>query len=169
MADLSFAQALNEAKQVLVQQASRIKSDSDKMKVQQEMLMAQSQTISEQEKRIKEQAVELERRAGEVDTLTHRLNQAMTAKEQADAVINRQGEKITSLQNVAADLERKISEQGETIHMLDRERESLLERLPTKEDAEALAAMSALLTKKITGPTPATAKSGPQMRLADAA
>jgi predicted RNase H-like nuclease (RuvC/YqgF family) len=168
MADLSFAQALNEAKQVLVQQASRIKSDSEKMKVQQEMLMAQSQTIGEQEKRIKEQAVELERRATEIDTLTHRLNQALNAKEQADGVINRQGEKITSLQNVAVDLERKINEQAEAIHMLDRERDSLLEKLPSKEDTEALAAMSALLTKKTSGPGTAV-KQGPQMRLADAA
>ena len=50
MADLSFAQALNEAKQVIVQQATRIKSDSDKIKVQQDMLMTQGQNIGEQEK-----------------------------------------------------------------------------------------------------------------------
>jgi predicted RNase H-like nuclease (RuvC/YqgF family) len=170
MADFSFAQALNEAKQVIVQQASRIKADSEKIKIQQDMLMAQGQTLGEQEKRIREQAADLESRAAEIDTLTQRLTQALTAKEQADAVINRQGEKITSLQNTAADLERKISEQAEAIHIFERDRESLMEQLPTREDAEALAAMSALLMKKPAPlPMPGSSKPGPQMRIADAA
>ncbi len=167
MPELSFAQALNEAKQIIVQQASRIKSDSDKIKIQQDMLMSQGQTIGEQERRIKELSGEFERKSAEIEALNQKLAQTLTAKEQAEAVINRQGEKITSLQSVASDLERKVGEQSETIHTLDRERESLLERLPTKEDAEALAAMSALLMKKVTSSS--TPAKGPQMRMADAA
>ncbi len=166
--ELSFAQALNEAKQVIVQQATRIKADADKIKVQQEMLMSQGSTIGEQERRIRELSGDLEKRVSEIDGLSNRLTEALTAKEQAEAVINRQGERITSLQSQAGELERKVAENSEKIHDLYRERESLLEKLPTKEDAEALAAMSALLMKKVV-PTNPMPKNGPQMRLADAA
>ena len=165
--ELSFAQALNEAKQVIVQQATRIKSDSDKMKVQQDMLMSQSQTIGDQERRITEQGSEIERMAVEIEGLTQRLSEALKAREQAEAIINRQGERITHMQNTASDLERKIAEQSEHVHELERERESLSERLPTKDDVEALAAMSSLLTKKVVSPSQST--SHPPMRLAEAA
>jgi len=167
MMELSFAQALNEAKQVIVQQATRIKADSDKMKIQQEMLMSQSQTIGDQERRITDQSAQIERQAIDIDALTLKLAEAVKAREQAEAIINRQGERITHMQNTAADLERKIGEQSERIHELDRERESLSEKLPTRDDIEALAAMSSLLTKKAVSPSQST--SHPQMRLAEAA
>jgi SMC interacting uncharacterized protein involved in chromosome segregation len=164
--EFTFAQALTEAKQIIVQQASRIKSDADKLKVQSEMLMAQGATVSEQERTIKDQSVEIERLTADMDALNVKLSEAITAKEQADNIINRQGEKITSLQSASAELEKKVSEQSEQIHSLERERESLVERLPTQEDADALAAMSALLMKKVAHATPAKPQ---QMRLADAA
>ena len=69
-------------------------------------------TISEQQKRIGELTSEKDRRGAEIAGLNLRLTEAVTAKEQADAVINRQGEKITTLQNIAADLERKICGQS---------------------------------------------------------
>jgi predicted RNase H-like nuclease (RuvC/YqgF family) len=166
MQELTFAQALNEAKQVIVQQALRIKADVEKIKVQQEMFMSQGATISEHEKRIREQADDIQRMAGEIETLHHKLAEALTAKDQAENIINRQGEKITSLQSVAAELEQRVSEQSEKIHTLDREREGLMEKLPTQEDSEALLAMSALLMKKV---TLTQQKQLPPMRLAEAA
>lgn len=164
--ELTFAQALNEAKQVIVQQAARIRADADKIKVQQEMLMSQGSTLSEHERRIREQAADIERLNAEVDTLTHKLGEALTGKEQAEAIINRQGERITNLQAMSVDMEKRLGEQSERIHDLEREREGLVERLPTQEDADALASMSALLTKKVTSAAP---RQGVQMRLADAA
>jgi predicted RNase H-like nuclease (RuvC/YqgF family) len=166
--ELSFAQALNEAKQIIVQQAQRIKSDAEKMKVQQDMLMSQGATISEQEKQLAQHVAEIDRMAGEISSLTAKLSEAVIAKDQADNIINRQGEKITSLQGMTNDLQRKVSEQSEKIHSLWREREGLMEKLPTKEDAEALSAMSALLMKKVTKGE-SQSRQMPQMRLAEAA
>jgi predicted RNase H-like nuclease (RuvC/YqgF family) len=166
--EFSFAQALNDAKQVIIQQASRIKADSEKNHVHQEMLTTQATTIGDQERRISVQSAEIERQAAQIEELTARLSDAVTAKDQAEAVINRQGERIQSLQASLADLEKRVGEQSEQIHDLQRETESLLEKLPTKDDIEALASMSALLTKK--GSTAGSiSKAGPQMRLADAA
>jgi predicted RNase H-like nuclease (RuvC/YqgF family) len=130
------------------------------------MLTNQGATISEQEGRIRQQAAELQNLASEIDSLSNKLQEAITAKNEAENIINRQGEKINGLLSRGVELERRVSEQSEKVHMLERERESLVEKLPTQEDAEALAAMSALLMRKVTG---SPAKAGPQMRLADAA
>lgn len=165
--EMSFAQALNEAKQVIVQQAARIKADAEKLKVQQDMLMNQGATIGEQERRLREQAADIERLDGELKALSARYADAVTAREQAETVINRQGERITSLEHHAQESERRIADQMEQLADLRREREELLDKLPTKEDAEALAAMSSLLTKKVVAAAPA--KAAPTMRLAAAA
>ncbi|HZL37948.1 MAG TPA: hypothetical protein VFC78_21710 [Tepidisphaeraceae bacterium] len=168
--EMSFAQALTEAKQVIVQQASRIKGDAEKLRVQQEMLMNQGNTIAGQEQRIKEQAADIERLAGEITDLTGRLAEAVTAREQAETVINRQGERITTLEHQAQESERLVAGQIEQIADLRRERESLIERLPTQKDADALAAMSSLLMKKVAGAgANANARPAPTMRLAEAA
>ena len=166
--ELSFAQAINDARQVIVQQAARIKSDSDKIRVHQDMLTAQGATIGEQERQIKERSAELDRLLVQIDDLTHRLTEATTAKDQAEAIINRQGERVQSLQASVAELEKTVSMQSERIHGLEREKESLMEKLPTREDTEALAGLSALLSKKVSA-TVAPLRQGPQMRLADAA
>lgn len=172
--ELTFAQALTEAKQVIVQQATRIKADAEKIRVQHDMLVTQGQNISDQEKCIKEQAAEIDRLNAEIASLNQRLTETIEAKDQAEAIINRQGEKITTVQSQNADLERTVAEQSEQIHSLSRERETLIEKLPTKEDADALAAMSALLMKKATAASSSqssqsTRTTAPTMRLAEAA
>jgi predicted RNase H-like nuclease (RuvC/YqgF family) len=164
--ELTFAQALNEAKQVIVQQAGRIKADNDKIRVQQDMLMSQGTTLGEQERRLQEQADELQKLTASNGELSQQLHEAITAREQAETIINRQGERVQGLQANIVEFEKKVGEQSERIAELERTRDSLLEKLPTQDDAEALAAMSALLSRKISSTTPAAR---PQMRLAEAA
>ena len=48
---MTFAQALNEAKQYIVQQSNRIKSDAEKIKNQQQTIVDQCATISEAERK----------------------------------------------------------------------------------------------------------------------
>ncbi|HWE01533.1 MAG TPA: hypothetical protein VG326_03920 [Tepidisphaeraceae bacterium] len=166
--EMSFAQALNDAKQIIVQQASRIKADAEKSRVHQEMLTSQATTIGEQEKRIANQSAEIERQAVQIGELTSRLGDSITANGQSEAVVNRQGERIQSLQATVAEMEARLGEQSEQIHDLQRQNELILEKLPTQEDIEALASLSALLTKKIS-PAGSISRVEPQLRLADAA
>jgi lipid II:glycine glycyltransferase (peptidoglycan interpeptide bridge formation enzyme) len=117
---------------------------------------------------VRELSHDLERQAEELRELNQKLQETSLAREQAEAVINRQGERITALQANLAEVERRVADQSEQIADLSRERESLVERLPTKEDADALAAMSALLMKKVSG-REANKANGPTMRIAEAA
>lgn len=164
--EMTFAQALNEARQVIVQQAGRIKSDADKMRVQQDMLMTQGKLINDHERRLREQAEELQKLNVGNQELSQQLRETITAREQAEAIINRQGERVQTLQATVVDMEKKGGEQTDRIRELEEVRQSLLEKLPTQDDAEALAAMAAMLSKK---PVAAANASRPTMRLAEAA
>ena len=64
--DMSFAQALNEAKGLIVQQATLIKGDAEKIKALQQTVVDQSATNSEQDRRLREQSDTLVRRTQEV-------------------------------------------------------------------------------------------------------
>jgi len=86
--EMSFAQALNEAKGVIIQLSNRVKADAEKIRAQQA--------------RLSEQEAALNRAADAVATMRDRLAASDTAREQAEAIINRQGEKISALQNAAA-------------------------------------------------------------------
>ena len=152
---MSFAQALNEAKQIIVQQQYRIKADAERIKGQQQTIVDQSTALSEGERRMREQAAEIQRLTDAIQESTHRLADMTTAKEHADAVVDRQGERLTSLQASAAEMERRIAEQSEQIAGLTGERDALLAQLPTREDEEALASMSDLLSRRpVRRPTP---------------
>src|SRR4051812_35106989 len=131
--EMSFAQALNEAKGVIIQLSNRVKADADKIRAQQA--------------RLSEQEAALNRAADEVATMRDRLSASDTAREQAEAIINRQGEKISALQNAAAELTARIEEQQAQIAQVAAERDALQGQLPSNEDAAALAAMSHLLSK----------------------
>ena len=149
--EMSFAQALNEAKGVIIQLSNRVKADADKIRAQQA--------------RLSEQEAALNRAADEVATMRDRLNAADTAREQAEAIINRQGEKITALQNAAADFAARLEEQQAQIAQIAAERDGLVAQLPSNEDAAALAAMSHLLSKAAPVLEKARKAAGANMRI----
>jgi chromosome segregation ATPase len=151
--DMSFAQALTEAKGLIVQQATRIKGDAEKISVLQQTVVDQCSTVSEQERRLKEQSDTLVRRTQEVAALEERLAETTIAREQAEAIIDRQGQRLTSLQAANVEIEQTVSELQARMAEATRVRDELLSQLPSREDAEALAEMSMLLTtKKVTVP-----------------
>ena len=154
--DMSFAQALTEARQIIVQQSNRIKGDLDRIKAMQETIAAQTGTIAEHERTIQEKTADVGGLNGQVQDLTGQLDATRTAKEQAEAVCDRQGQRLGQLQESVATLERQAAEQAERINQLQGELDHTRGHLPTSEDHEALAALSSLLAAK-KGGTPAPA------------
>jgi hypothetical protein len=146
--EMSFAQALNDAKQVIVQQSKRIKADAEKIRQQQQTIVDQCAMIAKHEKTMKEQVAENERQAEQIQSLEANLTEATIAREQAEAIIDRQGQRLTILQEQVAGSERKSAEQAGQIDRLTFERDNYLNQLPSREDEEALAAMAQLLTTK---------------------
>src|SRR5262249_52974136 len=135
--EMSFAQALTEAKQIIVQQSHRIKSDLDKIKGLQDSITTANTNLSLAERRNSEQAAELARHGEQLDSLAKRLHEANTAREQAEAIIDRQGQRLTQSQEMVKRLERQVAEQSEQIGQLTREIDSLRHQLPTQEDSDA--------------------------------
>src|SRR5438270_12237498 len=152
MEPISFAQALNEAKQVIVQQSNRIKADADKIRQQQQTIVDQCSIITDHEMKNKEQAAELATKSELIEQLEAKVAQLTVAREQAEAVIDRQGQRLGALQDQVHSLEEKVTGQSDLIDKLTVERDGFRQQAPSKEDEEALAAMAALLsTKKRTG------------------
>src|SRR4051812_25043558 len=112
---LSYAKALSEARQVIVQQQMRIKADAEKIKQQQQTIVDQSAGLVAGERRTAEQAGEILQLAEELKTALTRLAETTAAREQADAVVDRQGQRITSLQEAVIELEARSSEQATQI------------------------------------------------------
>ena len=164
--EMSYAQALNEARQVIIQQSSRIKGDIEKIKGQQQTIVDQAAKISEFEARISEQSSEIQRQAGELRDLEQRYAEASAGRQQAEGVINRQGERINHLEVEVADFTAKLDEANSQIAELTRDRDDLRGQLPTNEDIEALNGMMALLSQKHGGDSSASAR---PMRIAEAA
>jgi chromosome segregation ATPase len=159
--DMTYAKALNEAKQVIIQQQYRIKADAEKIKIQQQTILDQSNSLSEGERHVQGSAAEIHRLSEELKTTNSRLNETTTSLGQAEAVVNRQGEKINSLQTTIAELEQRLGEHNREISDLKSERDELSSKLPSSEDIEALNSMAELLSRR-----PAAKSSGtPQMRL----
>lgn len=148
--DMSFAQALTEAKQVIVQQSNRIKTDAEKIKQQQQTIVDQCSLITEHDVKIRNQAGEIARHAEQIEALEAKLAEATIAREQAEAIIDRQGQRLTQQAEQLRDFETLVAEQGEAIEKLTNERDAYRDEIPSKEDEEALAAMAALLTTKKT-------------------
>jgi predicted nucleic acid-binding Zn-ribbon protein len=166
--DMSFAQALNEAKQIIVQQSNRIKADADKIRQQEKTIVDQCSLITGHEVKLKQHAGETARQAELIETLESKLAQATVAREQAEAIIDRQGQRLTTLQEQIATLEQKIAGQTEAIEQLTAERDSYRLQVPSKEDEDALASMAALLTTKKAPGGKETAARPNTMRIAEA-
>jgi chromosome segregation ATPase len=163
---MSFAQALNEAKGVIVQLSTRVKSDAEKIRSQQQTIVSQSSTIAQHEARAADLEAQLAHHVEQIATLTERLRDADSAREHSEMILNRQGEKITTLQAANAELEARLDEHKTQIAELSQERNELHTQLPSEADAAALVAMSQLLNKAAPAIEKAR-KSAPQMRLAD--
>ena len=146
--EMSFAQALNEAKQVIVQQSNRIRTDADKIRQQQQTIVDQCSIITEHEMKNKEQAGAIARQAENVAALEGQVSNLTVAREQAEAVIDRQGQRLSNLQEQVGILEKKTGEQSETIERITAEHEAVKAQVPSSEDAAALAEMASLLTTK---------------------
>jgi predicted nucleic acid-binding Zn-ribbon protein len=166
MSTMTYAQALTEAKQTIVQQQLRIKADAEKLRSLQQTIVDQSSVAAENERRICEQSVELERLVEESRTLGTRLQEATTAKEHAEAVVDRQGERLTHLQEVSAGIEKRVAEQAERIAELTTVLDQTRAQLPSREDEDALASMSELLSRRSAA---IARKAGAPMRMADEA
>ena len=108
-------------------------------------------------------------RAGSLPDVSRGEKTIRDLKELLSEYITDTGEdlKAQRAQENAARAEAEMASlKSEMQQSLDREREGLMEKLPTQEDSEALLAMSALLMKKV---TLTQQKQLPQMRLAEAA
>lgn len=146
--EMSFAQALNEARQIIVQQSNRIKSDLDKIKALQETIAAQTATISEADRASRQRMTDLESANEQLKSLSAKLEEARTAKDQAEGVMDRQGQRLSQMQQVISDLEKQIAEHSHKSQQLAHELEGLRHQIPTQEDTDALNALNALLSAK---------------------
>jgi chromosome segregation ATPase len=149
-ANMSFAQALNEAKGVIVQQSNRIKADADKIRQQQQTIVDQCSIITDHEMKAKEQSAELATKAQQIEQLEAKVAQLTVAREQGEAVIDRQGQRLAGLSDQVTMLEQRVAEQSDQIDRLTEERDSYRSAAPSADDEAALAAMTALLTTKKT-------------------
>ena len=146
--EMSYAQALNEARQVIIQQSSRIKGDLEKVKGQQQTIIDQAARITEHEAKLAELTCDLARRAEELRAVETRYTEAEAGRQQAEGVVNRQGERINHLEAQVENFTRQLESANAEIAKLTRERDALASQLPTSDDIEALSGMMALLSQK---------------------
>lgn len=155
--NMTFAQALTDAKSLIVQQSARIKSDAQKIK-------AQSEEIAQWKAMADEMGAELER----LRALEPRLADAQAAREQAEATVGRQQMEIESIESASRELQRILGEQAARINELSAELEQTRAVLPTDEDEAALEAMTSLLSaarrpKKAEQPAVPAGQQAPRM------
>jgi septation ring formation regulator EzrA len=155
--EMSFAQALTEARQIIVQQSNRIKADLDRIKAMQETITSQTATIAESERVLKQKIAEVEMTNDQLKSAAAKLEEIRVAKEQGEAVIDRQGQRLSQMQDSIAALEKQLAEQTARAEKASRELESLRGQVPTQEDTDALAALMTLLSAK-KGGAPAASK-----------
>jgi septal ring factor EnvC (AmiA/AmiB activator) len=172
--EMSFAQALTEARQIIVQQSNRIKTDLDKIKSLQDTIASQTSAITAAERAIREQADAVARGEQQIQDLTARLAEATQAREQAETIIDRQGQRLTQSQAALTRLEQQVAEYAARLQHIEQELMATQSQLPTAQDNEALAALSNLLaTKKVSVPAapsgPVRPAVPPQLRMSEAA
>jgi predicted RNase H-like nuclease (RuvC/YqgF family) len=132
--NMTYAQALTDAKSLIVQQSARIKSDAQKLK-------SQADEIAQWKSAADEMATELER----LRAVEARLAEVTVAREQAEVTVGRQRMEIESLESASRELQRVLGDQAARINELSAELESTRGGLPSDEDEAALEAMQSLL------------------------
>lgn len=162
--EMSFAQALTEARQIIVQQSNRIKSDLEKIKQLQETTAQLEAAHTKRDRAFAEQQERLAAFDEQVTTLTASLQEAEHTRANAEQIIDRQGQRISQLQDAVSTLESQRTEKAAQIDSLTAEIESVRNQLPTEEDEQALASLASLLsTKKVN--VPAIGKNGPVIQM----
>lgn len=131
---MTYAQALTDARALIVQQSARIRSDAQKIRSQQEEI-AELRTV------LAATTDEVQR----LRPLEPQLAQAAAGREQAEQLVGRQRVEIESLETASRELQKMLGEQAARIHEMTVELEQLRSRLPTNEDVAALESMAALL------------------------
>ncbi len=159
--EMSFAQALTEARQIIVQQSNRIKGDLDRIKALQETIAGQTAALAENDRQIKQKTTELDATAEQIKALTTKLDEMRVAKEQGEAVIDRQGQRLTQMQETIAGLEKQVAEHAQKNDQISHELDALRNQVPTHEDTEALAALASLLSAKKGAAAPKQAENAP--------
>ena len=134
-AGISYAKALTDARSLIVQQSTRIKSDAQKIKAQADEI-EQLRTAVDQ----------LSRERDRLRALEPQLADATAGREQAEALVGRQRMEIESLESASRELQRMLGEQAGRINELTAEADQLRSNLPTEEDAAALEQMATLLS-----------------------
>jgi len=162
---MSFAQALNEAKGVIIQLSNRVKADAEKVRTQQQTIVSQCATIAAHEEQMRAMEAAAAEKATEMAAVMARVAELESAREAADGMINRQGEKIRTLESAKAENEARMTEMAMELAKVTGERDELRGAMPTQDDQAALAGMAALLAKA--APVLEKAKkTGPTMRIA---
>ena len=131
---MTYAQALTDAKSLIVQQSARIKSDAQKIK-----------TCADEIEQLRLTLDHMREEVERLRALEPRLADAVAGREQAEALVGRQRMEIESLESASRELQRMLGEQAARINDLTAESEQLRSSLPTDEDAAALEQMAALL------------------------
>ncbi len=154
---LSFGQALNEAKQIILEQSNRIRTDAEKIRIQEQAIVDQCATIAELERKLREQGQAAGTSGQGTLTPERRRSEESTAQSQGDKAADQQAQRITSLQTSATDLEAQLAQAAEQLAQVTRqrdeqfaqairERDALRQQIPSPEDEQALAAMTLLLS-----------------------
>jgi hypothetical protein len=138
--NMTWAQALNDARALIVQQSARIKSDAQKLRAQQD-------DVARLQAALNEMSAEVQRLKG----LEARLADAQAGREHAESVVGRQRVEIDSLETASRELQRMLGEQASRINQMSAELHRLRAHVPTDEDAAALESMAALLTTARSG------------------
>jgi chromosome segregation ATPase len=146
--EMSFAQALTEARQIIVQQSNRIKSDLDRVKALQETITTQTAALADHDRLMKSKSSDLELAQEQLKLANSKYDELKSAKEQNDAVIDRQGQRLTQMQETIAGLEKQLAEATQRAESVQQELDSMRGQVPTQEDTEALAALASLLSAK---------------------
>jgi chromosome segregation ATPase len=138
-AHMTYAQALTDARTLIVQQSARIKADAQKIK-------AQADEIAQWRAMADEMGAELQRQRARVAALEPRLADTEAALELAESTICRQQMEIEVLDTASREHQRTMADQAARINELTAELDQIRDALPTDADEAALVAMTTLLS-----------------------
>ena len=155
--EMTFAQALSEARQIIVQQSSRIKGDLDKIMALQDTIAAQSTTISQNDRTVREQADTLAELEEQIASVSAQLEEMTVAPFPGRGRHRPPGPTLTQRLASIEAMESQIAEQSDKIDQLQSELDGVRQQLP-REDTDALAALSDLLANKKVSVPSATPK-----------
>lgn len=141
----SYATALKSAQELITQQSDQLRSALDELQRLQQSLVKQCSTTTDREIELAARTQELEQARHQVETLDVQLGRVTVAREQAEALVDRQAARLGKLADQIELQATRLAEQTIRIDLLTLERDQLLARLPSSDDELALASLSQLL------------------------